>query len=127
MNEAERRRLEARGWKVGDIDEFLALTPEEVAVIDLKIVLAEFLREQRLRAGFTQAELARRIGSSQPRVAKMEGFDHEVTIDLLIRALFACGVSVRGVGKLIEGAAKTTTAARVKRAERAVPKARKSA
>lgn len=130
MNGAERKRLEARGWKVGGVDEFLGLTAEELTVIDLKIALAAFLREQRLRAGLTQAELARRIGSSQPRVAKMEGFDHEVSIDLLLRAVFACGVGVRGVGKLIESAGKERTAAptvRAKGARRSAPKARKTA
>ena len=51
--------------------------------------LGKSLREKRAQSGLTQAQLARRIGSSQSRVAKMEAADASVSLDLMIRALLA--------------------------------------
>lgn len=47
MREVKRKRLEAKGWKIGSVQEFLNLSPEEVAYIELKLKLADRLREQR--------------------------------------------------------------------------------
>ena len=65
-------RLRAAGWQVGSTKEFLGLSKEEIALIDLKLSLADLLREERLSQGLTQAALAKRIGSSQSRLAKLE-------------------------------------------------------
>jgi hypothetical protein len=43
----------------------------------------------------TQAELAKRIGSSQARVAKMEGGDPQASLESMIRALVATGYRAR--------------------------------
>jgi transcriptional regulator with XRE-family HTH domain len=43
----------------------------------------------RKRSHLSQAALAKRIGSSQPRVAKIESHDPEVSLDLQMRAIFA--------------------------------------
>lgn len=47
MREAKRKRLEGKGWTVGGIREFLNLSPEEAAYIDLKLKLSERLRLHR--------------------------------------------------------------------------------
>jgi hypothetical protein len=39
MNEAKQERLEAKGWKVGTVSEFLDLTPEETDLVEIKLVL----------------------------------------------------------------------------------------
>ena len=44
MDEAKKQRLEAKGWKVGSVDEFLGLSPAEAAYIELKLILSEALR-----------------------------------------------------------------------------------
>ncbi|MCK5799055.1 MAG: helix-turn-helix domain-containing protein [Deltaproteobacteria bacterium] len=93
MREVKRKRLEATGWKVGEVDDFLDLTAQELEYINLRLRLAEGLRARRRKQRLTQVDLAKRIGSSQSRVAKMESGDPSVTIDLLIRALFAIGGS----------------------------------
>ena len=49
----------------------------------------------------TQLTLARAVGSSQSRIAKMEAGDPTVSIDLLIKALLALGASIRELGKII--------------------------
>ena len=101
MREDKRKRLEAKGWKVGGTKEFLELSAEEAAYIELKLKLADGLRARRRRRRLTQVELARRVRSSQSRVAKMEAGDPSVTLDLLIRSLLALGASNRELARLI--------------------------
>jgi predicted XRE-type DNA-binding protein len=91
MDTAKRKRLEAKGWAVGTAEAFLDLSMEEAAYIELKLSLCRSLREQRLRKKLTQHEVARLLGSSQSRVAKMEAGDSSVTLDLLVRSLLALG------------------------------------
>ena len=97
MRKAKRTRLEEKGWKVASVEEFLDLTPEEVAYIEVKLRLSENLRMRRTRQKLSQTAVAKRINSSQSRVAKMEAGDPSVSIDLLIRTLFALGASDKDV------------------------------
>jgi ribosome-binding protein aMBF1 (putative translation factor) len=101
MRDDEKRRLEAKGWRVGSAKGFLGLTAEEEAFIDIRLRLADALRRQRARRGVTQLALAKMVRSSQSRVAKMEAGDATVSIDLLVRALLTLGVSRREVGRAI--------------------------
>src|SRR3990170_756414 len=89
---------------LGSGQEFLNLSPEEVAYVELKLKLAGTLREQRRKRRLTQREVARMIKSSQSRIAKMEAGDPSVSIDLLIRSLLALGASGRDLGRVIAGA-----------------------
>ena len=101
MKAAKRKKLEANGWKVGSAADFLELTDEEAAYIELKIKLAMRLKEARTRLHLTQQELAERINSSQSRIAKMETGDPSVTLDLIIKCLLALGVKSEEIGKTI--------------------------
>ena len=101
MDAAKRKRLERAGFTVGTAADFLELSPEEAALVAMRRALSQTLREQRTAAGLTQAALARRLGSSQSRVAKMEAGDPSVSLDLLIRALLAAGASRREVGQAL--------------------------
>ena len=91
MKRAKRERLEAKGWKVGSTAEFLHLSPEEAAYLEMKLTLSRTLQERRRRKRLTQHQLARMIKSSQSRVAKMETGDPTVSLDLLVRSLLALG------------------------------------
>ena len=102
MRDAKRRRLEARGWKFGNTREFLRLSAEEAAYVDLKARLAIGLRERRRRRSLTQADLAKRLRSSQSRIAKMEAGDPSVSLDLLVRSLLILGASRRELSRLID-------------------------
>lgn len=102
MKKAKRERLEAGGWKVGTVAEFLNLTPEESALIEIKLALARRLRERRQKR-MTQAQLAEKIQSSQSRVAKAETGHSSVSIELLVRAMLATGASQKEIGKAIAG------------------------
>ncbi len=101
MREDKKRRLEAKGWKVGSAKEFLRLSDEESAYIDLKMRLADGLRDRRQRNHLSQVQLARRLRSSQSRIAKMESGDPSVSLDLLIRSLLALGISDRKLSRII--------------------------
>lgn len=37
MNKYKKERLKAKGWKIGSVEEFLELTPEEKALIEIKL------------------------------------------------------------------------------------------
>ena len=101
MREEKRRRLEARGWKVGTAREFLRLSAEEAAYIEVKVRLAMGVREWRRRRDLTQADLAKRLQSSQSRIAKIEAGDPSVSLDLLVRSLLTLGASRRGLTRIM--------------------------
>ncbi len=101
MKSAKRRRLEAKGWKFGTVQEFLNLSEEEAAYIELKVALSKNLQELRRKKKLTQHELARRLKSSQSRVAKMEAGDPSVSLDLLIRSLLAMGASRKQLAHIL--------------------------
>lgn len=101
MRKGKRKRLERAGWKVGDAKDFLGLTDADMAVIDLRVSLAAELRRRRLARKLSQAALAKRIGSSQSRVAKMEAGDPSVSLDLLIRSLLTSGSTNEDIAEVI--------------------------
>jgi ribosome-binding protein aMBF1 (putative translation factor) len=107
IDEAKQRRLAERGWRVGSADDFLDLSVEESAYVDLRLRLSDALRAKRQQQRLTQVELARRIKSSQSRIAKMEAGDASISLDLLIRSLFALGASNRDLAEAISGASVT--------------------
>ena len=72
-----------------------------MAYIEMRFKLAQSLREKRKKQRLSQAKLAARIKSSQPRVAKIEAGDPSVSIDLMIRTLLALGASRKEVGKIL--------------------------
>lgn len=93
MDAAKRKKLEVAGWSVGSTADFLKLSPEEAAFVELKLRLSESLKRRRQSKKLSQADLAKKIKSSQSRVAKMEAGDPSVSLDLLIRALLAIGAT----------------------------------
>ena len=93
MDETKRDRLEKAGWQVVSVKELLDLTDEEAAYVELKVELSRALRQRRKRLHWSQEMLASRLHSSQSRVAKIESADPTVSLDLLIKALIATGVS----------------------------------
>lgn len=111
MHASKRKKLEAAGYKVGDAADFLDLSPEEAALIDVKVKLASQLVALRKKAKISQSVLAQRIGSSQSRVAKMEACDPSVSMDLMFKTAFALGASQEKVGRLVAALAGNDAAA----------------
>jgi DNA-binding XRE family transcriptional regulator len=101
MDAKKGKRLEAAGWQVGTAAEFLKLTPAEATLVEMRVALSQSLKERRLAEGLTQAALAKELGSSQSRVAKLEAGDPSVSLELLIRALLAVGASRKDVAQAL--------------------------
>jgi DNA-binding XRE family transcriptional regulator len=110
MRDLKKKRLLARGWKLGDAAEFLGLTVQEGLLVAVRLQLAQSLRRRRESRKLTQQQLAKAMGSSQSRVAKMEAGDPSVALDLLVRSLLALGVTPRALGKTIAGTKPTRAA-----------------
>ena len=105
MRRSKKERLEAKGWRFGTAQEFLGLSDEETAYVELRLRLADSLRRRRQKRNLSQTDLAKVLHSSQSRVAKMEGGDPSVSLDLLIRSLLALGTSSRDLARAISGVA----------------------
>ena len=110
MDEAVRRQLAEAGLHVTPMEEFLGLSSEEMAIIKMKLALSRLLRERRKEQKLTQKSVAERIGSSQPRIAALEGGSSGVTLDLLVEALLAVGVSVSEIGSAMASMGETEAA-----------------
>ena len=101
MKTVKRKRLEAAGWRVGTVRDFLDLTAAENELVEMRVALASGLRTRRERARLTQTALAKRLKSSQSRVAKMEAGDPTVSLDLLIRAHLTLGAKRAEIGRYL--------------------------
>ncbi len=101
MKTTKRKKLTAAGWKVGSTSDFLDLTPEEFAYIEMRLKLADGLKRRRQQSRLTQVEAAKLLQSSQSRVAKMEAGDPSVSLDLLVKSHLALGSSPGDVADII--------------------------
>ena len=101
MKAPKQNKLKAKGWKISTTTDFLELTDQQAAYIELKLKLASYLKKIRTQRHLTQKDICKLINSSQSRVAKMERGDHSVSLDLLIKSLLALGVSNEDIGKTI--------------------------
>jgi ribosome-binding protein aMBF1 (putative translation factor) len=101
VKQSKRKKLERSGWRVGTASDFLGLSAEESAYIEMKLALSETLREEREKKNLSQVQFARLIASSQSRVAKMEAADSSVSMDLLVKSLLALGVARKKVARAL--------------------------
>jgi predicted XRE-type DNA-binding protein len=91
MDAAERKALEAAGWKFGDAADFLEMSEEERQLLDARVEIALAIRRQREASHLSQKELGRKLKTSQPRIAKIERAATDVSLDQLVRAFAAAG------------------------------------
>ena len=101
MKESKKNKLEAAGWKVGSVPEFLELNEAEEMLVNMKVALAKNVKAMRQKKKITQQQLAKLIGSSQSRVAKLEIADRSVSMELLIRALSSMGATRTQIGTIV--------------------------
>jgi hypothetical protein len=101
MHKRKRVKVEAGGWAVGTPQEFLGLSDDEAAYVEMKVALGVSLRAARATHGLSQQEAARRLGSSQSRVAKMEAADASVSLDLLVRSLLKLGQAPSDIARAL--------------------------
>ena len=101
MDKKTKKKLQDAGWESGDAKDFLGLSDAEAEFIEMKLALADDLRARRLERRLNQTQVARIVGSSQSRVAKMEAADPSVSVDLLIRTLLKLGAARKDVAKAV--------------------------
>lgn len=101
MMSGKRESMRKKGWMSGDAGDFLGLSEAETKYVELKRSLARSLKERRSGKKLTQVELANLVQSSQSRVATMEAGGPGVSIDLLVRCLFALGATKKDLVKMI--------------------------
>lgn len=101
MDATKRKRLQRAGWRVGTVRDFLGLSAAETELVEMRVALAVGLKKRRERAQLTQIALAKRLKSSQSRIAKMEAGDPTVSLDLLIRAHLTLGAKRAEIGRAL--------------------------
>lgn len=99
MGSIKLKRLKAAGWKVGTAKDFLGLSDQEAALVEVKLSLVDALKKSRQKRRLSQVDLAHRMGSSQSRIAKIEAGDSSVSLDLIVRALIAAGATQQDIRK----------------------------
>jgi transcriptional regulator with XRE-family HTH domain len=74
------------------VQEFLDLSDADVRYIEMNLALSRQLRLVRERRHLTQTKAAALLKTSRSRLARMEAGDPSVSLDLLVRGLFALGL-----------------------------------
>jgi DNA-binding XRE family transcriptional regulator len=104
MDVEKRARLKDKGWVEVDLADWLGLDEADMRVIELRVGLVKAIQRRREAAGVSQAVLARRIGTAQPNIAKIEAGGIGVSLDLLMTVFFATGgrmAELAGVGEAV--------------------------
>lgn len=91
MTATKCKALTTAGWSVGDAADFLGLNDQEQQLVEMRLALALAVRRQRLAGGLSQKQLGMRMGTTQPRIAKIEVAASDVSLDQLVRAYTAAG------------------------------------
>ena len=102
IDKKSQTKLRAASWRLGDAQDFLQLTEQELMLLQIKESLSQAVRTMRMRQKSTQSELAKRIHSSQARVARIEGADASVSADLMLQALIATGANRKEINKALQ-------------------------
>ena len=97
----KRERLIKLGYRVyDDAADWLGLTDDEKRLLDLRMEVTRAIRGLRESLGLTQAQLAERLGSTQPRIANLELGQRGFSMDFAVKALLAMGGEVTIKAKL---------------------------
>lgn len=72
----------------------MGLSDIDIALVKEKRALIEKIRAKRIKMKISQAALAKKVGTRQPAIARMEsGLVSQVSMDFLVKAAIALGVS----------------------------------
>lgn len=101
MEAKKRKQLAAAGYQITDSAGWLGLTPQEEAIVNMRVNLALEIERVRKAANMTQQALAEKIGTQQSGVARMIKNPTTATIDCLIRTLLILGTSPKRIAALL--------------------------
>ncbi len=95
MNARKKKALAAAGWVSGDAEDYLELSAEERCLVELRLAVSQAMHYRRKQGNLTQQDVAKKLGTSQSRVARMEAASSDVSLDSLFTGLFALGGSMK--------------------------------
>lgn len=105
MDSEIKAKLAAKGVTAFSLQEGLGFTDEEYAEVEARAALriarqniATLVQIKRKRK-FTQNELAARLKTTQPMIARIESARDNVSLDLLVRAAIAAGANLQDIAK----------------------------
>ena len=100
MEQKKQSRLEADGWQVVTVSDFLNLSPEETILVEIKLALRRRLEErsQQSKLPSTVSD-ALHNDYSDPEVIKDD--ESLSSLEKLIHAMLAMGASTKEIGQLI--------------------------
>lgn len=101
MDTKKRGKLLAAGYQVTDSLDWLGLTPQERAIVGMRVNLALEIERIRKEKKLTQEAIAKRIGTKQSGVARMLRCPASATIDGLVKTLLALGATPKRIAALI--------------------------
>jgi DNA-binding transcriptional regulator YiaG len=111
MTPERRKALEAKGYRVYDhAGDAVGMTEEEKHLMDLHISMSNAVRKRRKELKLSQKDLAILLGTSQPRVAKIEWGGPDVSLDQILKAYAVMGgrVIIKDAGRKQRGKATAT-------------------
>ena len=92
MDAELQKAMEARGYKFyAHAGDAVGMTEDEKELLDIRITLAISVRKRREKLKMSQKDLATRLKTTQPRVAKIEQADRDVSFDQIFRAYAVLG------------------------------------
>ena len=101
MDTLKRRRLEEAGFQGGTVADFLGLMPQQSELLEIRLALTQAIRKQREASGLTPQQLAEKIGFTKAQFSKVEAGDPHASLDLLIKALVASGMTRQELAAVI--------------------------
>ena len=108
MNKAQRERLHLMGGRETTVTDFLGMSPAEERMMETRLALANLVRDSRKDRGWSQTDLADKMGTQQPNIARMEimgaGFE------IIFQALYVLGLTPEEVGKALAHVKKPSSA-----------------
>jgi predicted XRE-type DNA-binding protein len=100
MDTKKLRRIKSAGYEVTDSAAWLGLSTPEQEIVSIRVKLAMEVERCRKEQNLTQSDLAKRIGTRQPGVARMVRNPEAATIDSLIKTLLVLGTPSRKIAAL---------------------------
>jgi DNA-binding XRE family transcriptional regulator len=94
MKSEKREALQAAGWVFGSAEDFLELNDRERFLVDLRLKIAHGIRSMRKLHKVTQTQLAKKMNTSQPRIAQIEAGAPGVSIEQMISSYLVLGGSL---------------------------------
>jgi hypothetical protein len=92
----------AKAFRVGrEVNGGEVRMADHLRTIEVKLALSKTLQTLRAAQELSQVDAARRLESSQSRVAKMEASHPSVSVDLFVRSLFKLGVQPGDIAKAL--------------------------